>query len=170
MNEAQVNGTQADDTQVDGTLNGDTLADETLEDRRRKRWPGRGEAAAAQAERGSCGSWCGRRAKMEAAELLGVNYKTLARAERSGETTGRMGDALARLLGTGDDPEVARLRESVGTVEERVAAFGGRHGGAAEGAAGRSVQAAGAECGTGQRTGGRAGRGRGHRGRATPGA
>ncbi len=36
--------------------------------------------------------------KMEAAELLGVNHKTLTRAEESGEITGRMGDALERLL------------------------------------------------------------------------
>ena len=32
--------------------------------------------------------------KMEAAELLGVNHKTLTRAEESGEITGCMGDAL----------------------------------------------------------------------------
>ena len=55
--------------------------------------------------------------KMEAAELLGVNYKTLARAEKSGEITGRMGDALERLLGTGDDPEVERLRERMTALE-----------------------------------------------------
>ena len=61
--------------------------------------------------------------RMEAAELLGVAYRTLVRAEESGEITGRMNDALERLLGTGDDPEVARLRASIGTVEERMASL-----------------------------------------------
>ena len=57
---------------------------------------------------------------MEAAELLGVNYKTLARAMKSGEITGRMGDALERLLGTGDDPEVTKLRERVDALEKEL--------------------------------------------------
>ena len=61
--------------------------------------------------------------RMEAAELLGVAYRTLVRAEESGEISGRMNDALERLLGTGDDPEVARLRASIGTVEERMASL-----------------------------------------------
>ena len=55
--------------------------------------------------------------RMEAAELLGVAYRTVVRAEESGQITGRMGDALERLLGTGDDPEVERLRERVGALE-----------------------------------------------------
>ncbi len=63
--------------------------------------------------------------KMEAAELLGVNHKTLTRAEESGEITGRMGDALELLLRREDDAEVARLREAVGALEERVAALEG---------------------------------------------
>ena len=63
--------------------------------------------------------------KMEAAELLGVNHKTLTRAEESGEVTGRMGDALELLLRKADDAEVARLREAVGALEERVAALEG---------------------------------------------
>ena len=62
---------------------------------------------------------------MEAAELLGVNHKTLTRAEESGEITGRMGDALELLLRRADDAEVARLREAVGALEERVAALEG---------------------------------------------
>ena len=62
---------------------------------------------------------------MEAAELLGVNHKTLTRAEESGEITGRMGDALELLLRRADDAEVARLRETVGALEERVAALEG---------------------------------------------
>ena len=63
--------------------------------------------------------------KMEAAELLGVNHKTLTRAEESGEITGRMGDALELLLRRADDAEVARLREAVGALVERVAALEG---------------------------------------------
>ena len=63
--------------------------------------------------------------KMAAAELLGVNHKTLTRAAESGEITGRMGDALELLLRRADDAEVARLRESVGTLEKRLAALEG---------------------------------------------
>ncbi len=51
-----------------------------------------------------------REGRMEAAGLLGVNYRTLVNAEESGELTGRMSDALERLLltwdggpGAGDD-------------------------------------------------------------------
>ena len=57
---------------------------------------------------------------MEAAELLGVNYKTVVRAEESGRITARMRDALERLLGPFDDPETARQRERLGTLEVRV--------------------------------------------------
>ena len=63
--------------------------------------------------------------KMAAAELLGVNHKTLTRAAESGEITGRMGDALELLLRRADDAAVARLRESVGTLEQRLAALEG---------------------------------------------
>ncbi len=59
--------------------------------------------------------------KMEAAELLGVNHKTLTRAEESGEITGRMSDAIELLLRRADDAEVSRLRETVGALEARVA-------------------------------------------------
>ena len=62
---------------------------------------------------------------MEAAELLGVNHKTLTRAKESGEVTGRMADALELLLRRADDAEVARLREAVGALEERLATLGG---------------------------------------------
>ncbi len=61
--------------------------------------------------------------RMESAELLGVAYRTLVKAEESGEITGRMGDALERLAGTGDDPEVARLRQLFGVLEERMQAL-----------------------------------------------
>ena len=64
--------------------------------------------------------------RMEAAELLGVNYRTLVKAEESGEITGRMGDALELLLlRKADDFEVVRLREAVGALERRVAALEG---------------------------------------------
>ena len=51
--------------------------------------------------------------RMEAAELLGVNYKTLVRAEESEQVTGRVKDALERLLGTGDDVGGSRLGERI---------------------------------------------------------
>ena len=64
--------------------------------------------------------------RMEAAELLGVNYKTLVRAEESGHITGRMGDALERLLlsqdGHSEQPDPGR----VGELEARVAALEAR--------------------------------------------
>ena len=43
-----------------------------------------------------------REGRMEAAGLLGVNYRTLVNAQESGELTGRMCDALERLLLTWD--------------------------------------------------------------------
>ena len=64
--------------------------------------------------------------RMEAAGLLGVNYRTLVKAEESGEITGRMGDALELLLlRKADDAEVGRLREAVGALEQRLAALEG---------------------------------------------
>ena len=61
--------------------------------------------------------------RMEAAELLGVNYRTLVKAEESGEITGRMGDALERLLSAGVAAEVAQLRASVEALDQRMAAL-----------------------------------------------
>ena len=43
-----------------------------------------------------------REGRMEATVLLGVNYRTLVKAEEAGEMTGRMSDALERLLLTWD--------------------------------------------------------------------
>ena len=64
--------------------------------------------------------------RMEAAGLLGVDYRTLVKAEESGEITGRMGDALELLLvRKADDAEVGRLREAVGALERRVAVLEG---------------------------------------------
>ena len=113
MNEARVNGTRADEAQgaeADGTLDGDTLAGGgdglDVEKLRRLRLSGfLRELVRAEG-------------RMEAAELLGVAYRTLVKAEESGEITGRMGDALERLLRTGGDPDAAQLRERVGALEE----------------------------------------------------
>ena len=109
MNEAQVNGTQADDGVDD-----ESLADEAQGD-------GNGSLDAEKLRRlrlsGFLRELVREEGKMEAAELLGVNHKTLTRAEETGKITGRMGDALERLLGTGDDPEVAKLRKRVDTME-----------------------------------------------------
>ena len=116
MNEAQVNGTQADDTQVDGTLDGDTLADETLVDGGGSDGPDVEKLRRLRLS-GFLRELVRAEGRMESAELLGVAYRTLVKAEESGEITGRMSDALERLLGTGDDPEVARLRERVGALE-----------------------------------------------------
>ena len=127
MNEAQVNETQADDG----------VGRRDAGERQRRR--GCGEAAEAQGSPGSCGSWCGRRAGVEAAELLGVAYRTVVRAEESGEDHGAHGRCAERLLGTGDDPEVARLRERVDALE-------GRRGGDGEGAAGRPRRDSGCGC------------------------
>ena len=112
MNEAQVNRTQEDEAVADDTLDdGDGSDGPDMEKMRRLRLSGfLRELVRAEG-------------KMEAAELLGVNYKTLARAEKSGEITGRMGDALERLLGTGDDPEVERLRERMTALEGGVEAL-----------------------------------------------
>ena len=58
--------------------------------------------------------------RVEAADMLGVNYRTLARAMESGQITGRMSDALHRLLGPRQGPEVARLTGRLATLEFRV--------------------------------------------------
>ena len=54
------------------------------------------------------------------AEVLGVSYKTVARAQKSGKVTDRMGEALERLLEPVDDPEAARQGERIGALEESV--------------------------------------------------
>ena len=70
-----------------------------------------------------------REGRMEAAVLLGVNYRTLVKAEESGEMTGRMSDALERLLltwdgGVGDgDAEEDGEPEPGGDLARRVEAL-----------------------------------------------
>ena len=106
-----MNGTQADGTQDDDTLDDETLADgdgsdgPDVEKLRRLRLSGFLRDLVRQ------------EGKMEAAELPGVNHKTLTRAEESGEITGRMGDALELLLRKADDAEIARLGERMTTLE-----------------------------------------------------
>ncbi len=122
MNETQVNGTQTDDVQVDETPDDDVMAGEMSSD------GGEGdgwdvEKARRLRLRGFLRDLVRQEGKMEAAELLGVNHKTLTRAEDSGEMTGRLSDALELLLRRADDAEVARLRERVDEMEERLAAL-----------------------------------------------
>ena len=64
--------------------------------------------------------------RMEAAELLGVNYKTVARTIESGELSRRMSDALERLLLTGGVPAVARQGERIDDLERGMQGLDGR--------------------------------------------
>ena len=135
MNEAQVNGTQADEAVVDGTQEDEAVADDTRDDDTQAGGDGSDGPDMEKLRRlrlsGFLRELVRAEGRMEAAELLGVNYKTLARAEKSGEITGRMGDALERLLGTGGRP---RSGAAAGAHD----GVGGRRGGPGEGDAGRS--------------------------------
>ena len=115
MNETQLNGKQAEAPLDDGTPDDETLAngggDGETDAQRMRRHRLRGFLRELVREEG----------RMEAADLLGVAYRTLVKAEESGEITGRMGDALERLASAGDNPEVTRLKESVGGLEKRMA-------------------------------------------------
>ncbi len=117
MNEARVNGTQADEAQ--GT---ETLMDETLVDGDGSDGPDV-EKLRRLRLRGFLRELVRQEGRVEAAEMLGVNYKTLVRAEESGQITGRMSDALERLLGTADDPEMARLRKRMEDMEDGMKAL-----------------------------------------------
>ena len=127
MSDTEVIGTQADEAQgteaqwgeaeADGALDGNTLDGVNgsdvpdVEKMRRLRLSGFLRELVRQEGR------------MEAAELLGVNYRTLVKAEESGELTGRMSDALERLLGTGEDPKAVRLRERMAALESGMEAL-----------------------------------------------
>ena len=135
MHETQVNGTQADEKRVEETLDDEAMGDEamgdeTMGDETPSDGGGGDGWGVEKARRLRLGEFLRdlirQEGKMEAAELLGVNNKTLTRAEESGEITGRMADALELLLRRADDAEVARLRETVGALEERLAAVEGR--------------------------------------------
>ena len=124
MNETQMNGTQGEVKEVEQTPDDGAMGDETPSD------GGVGEGWDVEKARrhrlsGFLRDLIRQEGKMEAAELLGVNNKTLTRAEDSGEITGRLGDALELLLRRADDSEVARLREAVRAMEERLAVLEG---------------------------------------------
>ena len=125
--EAQVNRTQADEAVVDGAQEDEAVADDTLDDDTLADGDGSDGPDVEKMRRlrlsGFLRELVREEGRVEAAELLGVAYRTVVRAEESGEITGRMGDALERLLGTGDDPEVARLRERVDALEGGVEAL-----------------------------------------------
>ena len=127
MDEKRVNGTQADEAQGteaqwDESETDDTLNDETLDDGDGSDGPDVEKLRRLRLT-GFLRELVRAEGRMEAAELLGVAYRTLVKAEESGELTGRMSDALERLLGTGEDPEAAKLRERVGALEEGVDAL-----------------------------------------------
>ena len=118
MKETRVDGTQADGTPVKDADEAQVADDEVGDDDgvdmellRRARL------------RAMLGELVRHEGPTKTAELLGVNYKTVARAEQSGRITGRMSDALERLLGPADDSDAARQRERVGALEERVEAL-----------------------------------------------
>ena len=131
MEETRVDGTQADDMDGAGSQWDRGRSEETDDDAPADRgYAGDSRVDAPDMEKlrqlrlsGFLRELVRAEGRMEAAELLGVAYRTLVKAEESGEITGRMGDALERLARTGDDPEVARLRESVGALEGRVTAL-----------------------------------------------
>ena len=58
--------------------------------------------------------------RMEAADLLGVNYKTLARAVETGSLSPRMSHALDRLLLSQKTKATARQQERIEALEQRV--------------------------------------------------
>ena len=123
MNEAELNGTRVEETQDGGNQDADVLDDETLTSEVGDGDDADKERMRRHRLRGFLRELVREEGRMEAAELLGVAYRTLVKAEETGEITGRMGDAIERLSSAGDSPEVKRLRESVGMVEERMAAL-----------------------------------------------
>ena len=58
--------------------------------------------------------------KMKAAKVLGVNYRTLIRAEESEQLTARMSTKLERHLLLGGGSAAAQQRESMRALEERM--------------------------------------------------
>ena len=117
MDEARASGTQGAKKLDDGTTTKETVADGDagLDAERLRRLRMKEFLRDLVRQEG----------RMEAADLLGVDYRTLVKAEGPDEITGRMGDALELLLRRADDAEVARLRESVGVLEGRLAALEG---------------------------------------------
>lgn len=78
--------------------------------------------------------------RMEAAEMLGVNYKTLVRSLESGRMSRRMGDAVERLLSPGEDGSSvwSRQRDRIEALENRFEKLEGKIG-EVESAAGGAI-------------------------------
>ena len=108
MNEAQVNGTRDDEDRTEEAQVVDDAGDDGSVDVELLR---RARLSAMLRE------LVRQEGPTKTAELLGVNYKTVARAEKSGRLTGRMSDALERMLRPVNDPQAERLRERVGALE-----------------------------------------------------
>ena len=70
--------------------------------------------------------------RMEAAEMLGVSYRTLARAVESRRLSGRLSEALERLLLEGGDSVATRQQQRIEAVERRVEGLEGGIGELAE--------------------------------------
>ena len=58
--------------------------------------------------------------RVKTAELLGISYRTLVRAVESGRLTGRMSDALERMLLSGGGSAAAQQRERFDALEQRI--------------------------------------------------
>lgn len=114
MNEAQVNGTRDDEDRTEEAQVVDDAGDDGSVDVELLR---RARLSAMLRE------LVRQEGPTKTAELLGVNYKTVARAEKSGRITGRMSDALERLLGPVNDPQAERLRERVGGLKHGMEAL-----------------------------------------------
>ena len=113
MDEARVKRTTADETQADGVRLNWTpgAADGDGED---------AEGLRRQRLTEFLRELVRREGKVEAAGLLGVNYRTLVKAEESGELTGRMSDALERLLAAEDDAEDGSRDETARRLAARL--------------------------------------------------
>ena len=61
----------------------------------------------------------------KSAQMLGVSYKTVARAQKSGKVTAHLSTALERLLELADDPDANLQRDRMDAMEESVKALEG---------------------------------------------
>ena len=116
-----------DETGANGTQKGDGSRSEMAEEEALAVSGGVGDGAGAAVElrrraqlRAMLTEPVEREGPTKTAEVLGVSYKTVARAQKSGKVTDRMGKALERLLEPVDDPEAARQGERIGALEESV--------------------------------------------------
>ena len=100
MKETQVNRTQGDEVEEDGGVDVDLLRRAHL------------SAILTELVR--------QEGPTKAAQMLGVSYKTVARAQKSGKVTAHLSDALERLLELADDPGANLQRERMDAMEESV--------------------------------------------------